>query len=153
MHLGSHWDAYSNLVYCKSWHGHAAGANGPLCGESSGHRCIPSQRTSNADLWCFFFVCLCFTNKLTRKQSSNRWFETPWCTWDRNILDVKVQLLLNVNIFARIYQRFIELVRQLNLWFTFFLRKIIHDEITRFMISQKTYQKSKTKRKITQHIF
>ena len=113
MHLGSHWDAYSNLVYCKPWHGHAAGVIGPLWGESSGLRYIPSQRTSNADLWCFFFVFPLFY-----EQGNEQTVELPVIWDDHNILDVKVQLLLNVNIVPRIYQRFIEMVRQLNWGFT-----------------------------------
>ena len=30
---------------------------GPLCGEFIGHRWIPHTKASDAELWCFFFIC------------------------------------------------------------------------------------------------
>ena len=30
---------------------------GPLCGEFVGHRWIPLTKASDAELWCFFFIC------------------------------------------------------------------------------------------------
>ena len=38
---------------------------------------FPSQRASNADLWCSFDVRL---NKVLNKQSNGWWIETPWCS-------------------------------------------------------------------------
>ena len=29
---------------------------GPLCGEFTGHRWIPSTKASNAELWCFLWT-------------------------------------------------------------------------------------------------
>ena len=47
---------------------------GPLCGEFTGHRWIPLTKASDAELWCFFDLCL---NKWLNKQSRRWWFETP----------------------------------------------------------------------------
>ena len=46
-----------------SWHGHAFRVTGPLWGESTDDRWIPSQRASNAE-FDFFYVSL---NKLLNK--------------------------------------------------------------------------------------
>ena len=47
---------------------------GPLCGEFTGDRWIPSTEASDAELWCFFGLRL---NKRLIKQSGGWWFETP----------------------------------------------------------------------------
>ena len=31
---------------------------GPLCGEFTGHRWIPRTKASDAELWCFLYLCL-----------------------------------------------------------------------------------------------
>ena len=49
---------------------------GPLWGEFTGHRYISLTKASDAELWCFFYLCL---NKRLSKQSRHRWFETSWC--------------------------------------------------------------------------
>ena len=53
---------------------------GPLCGEFTGHRWIPLTTASDAELWCFFDLCL---SKRLSNQSRRRWYETPpralWC--------------------------------------------------------------------------
>ena len=46
---------------------------GHLCGESTGPRWIPRTKASDAELWCFFNLCL---NKRLSKQSWGWWFET-----------------------------------------------------------------------------
>ena len=47
---------------------------GRLCGEFSGHQWIPHTKASDAELCCFFDLCL---NKRLSKQSWGWWFETP----------------------------------------------------------------------------
>ena len=42
---------------------------------------FPSQRLSTADIWCFFDV------KLLNKQSSYRWYGTPWCPFDITVMN------------------------------------------------------------------
>ena len=57
---------------------------GPLWGESTGDRWIPRTNASEAELWCFFDLCL---NKRLSNQSKHRWFETPsrllWRHWNQ----------------------------------------------------------------------
>ena len=48
-------------------------ATGPLWGEFTGHRWIPLTKASDAELWCFLYLCL---NKWLSKQSRRWWFET-----------------------------------------------------------------------------
>ena len=48
---------------------------GHLCGEFTAHRCITSQRASNADFSCFFDVGL---HELLNKYSNGKRFETTW---------------------------------------------------------------------------
>ena len=48
---------------------------GHLCGEFTGSRWIPRTKTSDPELWCFFFYLR--LNKLLSKQSWGWWFETP----------------------------------------------------------------------------
>ena len=50
---------------------------GPLCGEFTGHRWIPLTKASDAELWCFYDLCL---NKRLSKQSWGWWIETPPCS-------------------------------------------------------------------------
>ena len=45
-----------------------------MCGEFTGHRWNPLIKSSDAELWCFFYLRL---NKRFIKQSRRRWFETP----------------------------------------------------------------------------
>ena len=49
----------------------------PFVREFTGHRWIPLTKASNAELWCFFYLCL---NKRLNKQSWGWWFETPCCS-------------------------------------------------------------------------
>ena len=58
---------------------------GPLCGEFTSHRWIPSQRPVTQSFDVSFDLCL---NKPLSKQSRRRWFEMP--SWS---LDVTVMLL------------------------------------------------------------
>ena len=53
------------------WHGNAFAITGPLWGESTGNRCILSQRVSDASFDVFFVVNL---NTRLNKHSSIRWF-------------------------------------------------------------------------------
>ena len=46
---------------------------GHLCGEFTGLQWIPRTKASDAELCCFFYLCL---NKRLRKQSRCWWFET-----------------------------------------------------------------------------
>ena len=48
---------------------------------------FPSQTNSNIELWCcdFFVVG---PNKLMRKRSSCRWFDTPWSPYDVTIMRI-----------------------------------------------------------------
>ena len=46
---------------------------GHLCGEFTGLRWIPRTKASDAELWCFFDLCL---NKRLRKQSWGWWLDT-----------------------------------------------------------------------------
>ena len=50
---------------------------GPLWGEPTGYRLIPSQRPSNAGFDVYFDVNL---SKRLEKQTSRRWFEAPKCS-------------------------------------------------------------------------
>ena len=47
---------------------------GHLCGEFTGQRWLPRTQASDAELWCFFYLCL---NKRLSKQSWDLWFKTP----------------------------------------------------------------------------
>ena len=40
-----------------SWNGNIFRVTGPLCGEFTGHLWIPLTKASDAELWCFFFIC------------------------------------------------------------------------------------------------
>ena len=46
----------------------------PFAGGTTGHRWIPLTKANDAELWCFFDLCL---KKRLIKQSRRRWFETP----------------------------------------------------------------------------
>ena len=48
------------------WLGSAFRITGPLCGESSSHLCVPSQRASNENLW--WLLC-CWPEQVFNKQS------------------------------------------------------------------------------------
>ena len=50
---------------------------GPLCGEFTGHRWIPTQRPVTWNFDVYFDLRL---NKLLSKESRGWWFETPWTT-------------------------------------------------------------------------
>ena len=71
-----------------SWHGNALRVAGPFVtgGSSSGKG--PAVR-------CFAIFCIVNLNKLLKKQSSYRWFETPWrscnITIQECILTLRVQ--------------------------------------------------------------
>ena len=52
-----------------------------------------SQKHSNVDLWCFFVVSL---NKLSKKHSMDRLFETPWRSFDVTVI---MMTSFNGNIF------------------------------------------------------
>ena len=72
----------------------------PLCGEFTGHRWIHPTKASDAELWCFFDLCL---NKRLSKQSWGWWIETPSCSlwrhcneskrWLRNQLGLHIMTL------------------------------------------------------------
>ena len=68
--------AISSPILCKitSSNGNVFRINGPLWGESFGHRRIPLTKASDAELDVFFDLRL---NKRLSKQSRCRWFETP----------------------------------------------------------------------------
>ena len=57
------------LRIMTSSRGNVSGITSPLWGESTADRCIPPTKVSNAELRCFFILCL---NKLLNKQSSCR---------------------------------------------------------------------------------
>ena len=57
---------------------------GPLCGEFTGHRWIPLTKASDAELCCFFDLCL---NKPFSKQSWGWWFERPSRALWRNAIE------------------------------------------------------------------
>ena len=72
---------------CKNVPEHMTSSNGSifritglLYREFTGHRWIPHIMASDAELWCFFDLCL---NKRLSKQSWGWWFKTPsrslWC--------------------------------------------------------------------------
>ena len=46
----------------------------PFCGEFTGYQWITLTKASDAELWCFFYLC---PNKRLSKQSKLLWFETP----------------------------------------------------------------------------
>ena len=53
------------------------------------HRSIPLTKASDAELWCFFHMCL---DKWLSKQSWGWWFETPsWSLWHHRHMIVCVQ--------------------------------------------------------------
>ena len=58
-----------------SLNGNIFRVTGPLCGQFTGHRCIPHTNASDAVLWCFFFDLR--MNKRLSKQSWGWRFETP----------------------------------------------------------------------------
>ena len=72
----------------------------PLCGEFTGHRWIPHTKASDAELWCFFFICA--LNKLFSKQSWGWWFETTSCSLWRhcNVKQTMVALVIIVIVLA-----------------------------------------------------
>ena len=48
---------------------------GPLCGEFTRHRLMPSTKASDAELWCFLWSA---PNERLSKLSWGWWFETLW---------------------------------------------------------------------------
>ena len=79
------WDSRLFVFYCRlvlsdftvpfritmmtSSNGNIFRATGPLCGDSTGHRWSLLTKASDAELWCFLYVCL---NKRLSKQSGCR---------------------------------------------------------------------------------
>ena len=61
------------LPMMTSSNGNIFRVTGPLCGEFTGDRWIPTTKASDAELWCFFYLHL---NKRLSKQSWGWWFET-----------------------------------------------------------------------------
>ena len=62
----------------KSSNGNIFCVAGHLCGEFTGNRWIPHTKASDAELWCFFFICTRIDGWL-RKQWWGWWFETLSC--------------------------------------------------------------------------
>ena len=75
---------------------------GSLWRESGRYRWFSSQKTNNAELWCFLFVSL---NKLLNKQSGYWWFETLWrsCSLTLKFHDHPTPLCSKQNITVRSY--------------------------------------------------
>ena len=84
------------LFMMTSSNGNIFSVTGHLCGEFTGPRWIPHTKASDAELWCFFDLCL---NKRLRKQSRGWWFETlSWPLWrHRNIVAPAVKHHINLN--------------------------------------------------------
>ena len=97
-----------SILYCvylkltmTSSNGDILRDNGPLWGESTGHRWIPLTKASDAGLWFFHW------SKRLSKQSRRRWFETPsrllwcdvfqWSCWRYQTTTTYVHVLLNVS--------------------------------------------------------
>ena len=49
--------AWLSLTMMTSSNGSIFHVTGPLCGEFTGYRVIPSTKASNPELWCFFLIC------------------------------------------------------------------------------------------------
>ena len=49
-----HWDRFHFNMMTSS-NGNIFRVTGPLCGEFTGHRCIPLTKASDAELWCFLW--------------------------------------------------------------------------------------------------
>ena len=62
----------------KSSKGNIFHVTGPLCRQCTGHWWIPFTKPSDAELWCFFDLCL---NKQMSKQPRRRWFKTTSHLW------------------------------------------------------------------------
>ena len=68
------WPCFSFCIpMMTSSNGNYFRVTGHLCGAFTGHRWIPSTKTSDAELWCFELRL----NKPLSKQSWGWWFETP----------------------------------------------------------------------------
>ena len=67
---------------------------GLLCGEFTGHRGILHTKATDAELWCFFDLCM---NGRLIEQSWGWWFETPSCSLWRHF-----NVILN-HVFLSIY--------------------------------------------------
>ena len=52
----------------------------PLCGESTRHRWIPLTKASDAELWCFFFICA-WTNDWTHNRDAGDLIRNYADTW------------------------------------------------------------------------
>ena len=67
---------------------------GHLWGESTGHRWIPLNKASDAELWCFLWSA----PEHTLEQNSRRqWFKTPSCSWWRQCDTIRMRRLIEFN--------------------------------------------------------
>ena len=57
------------LDMMTSSNGNIFRVTGPLWGESTGHRWIPLTKTSDAELWCLFWICA-WTNGWTNNRNA-----------------------------------------------------------------------------------
>ena len=60
------WMSIHLAIMMMSSNGNIFCITGPLCGEFTGHRWIHLTKASDAELWCFFYLCL---NKQLSKPS------------------------------------------------------------------------------------
>ena len=44
---------------------------GHLCGEFTGHRWIPHTKASDAELWCFFMICIWVNSGINNREASD----------------------------------------------------------------------------------
>ena len=77
--LSTHWDRVTH-----TWWRHQMEAFSALLAFGAGnsrYRWIPHTKASDAENWCFFYLCL---NQQLSKQWRRRWFETPSLSLWRN---------------------------------------------------------------------
>ena len=93
-------DVWFRSHMMTSSNGSIFGVTGPFCGEFTGDRWIPRTKASDAELWCFFHLCL---NKRLSKKSRGWWFETPSCPLWRHCNDFCQDEQFGQLIFSRLY--------------------------------------------------
>ena len=79
---------------------------GPVCGEFTGHWWIPRTKASDAELWCFFFICAWINGWANTREAGDlrchrAYYDVIVMTME-NILHVRVSnVYTDVNVFKK----------------------------------------------------
>ena len=61
----------SGRVMMTSSNGDIFRVSGPLCGEFTGHRCIPLTKASDAEPWCFLWSAPCINGSVNNREAGD----------------------------------------------------------------------------------